>query len=596
MNARNKTVKDYRNNKILNKSNKTKVEIYREKIVKKKEKLQQLSIRKKLILSFIIISILGNMAGVIGIVFLQKNSKDYNDALINYGLSQGDIGKLGIEIERSNTLVRDILFLKEDSDINTAKSELNKDLETIDEYLKIILKYIVTDNEKEIFNRIRLNLSIYKQTRNTVVISSLSGKQDDGLKLFRSEGAPVMEKITDDISLLLQQKIDSCNLLAKKLFVFKLISIIVVIMAISSSIVISVLILKYIIKQISTPINTMRKVAEEIANGNLEVSIDISAKDEFGVLASAFSNMVNTLKGYISEISTVLGSISKGNLIIYTDKHYKGDFIEIKESLDNIIKSLTDVFANIKEASSNVNFSSEELEHTSQLLSKGSIEQSDSVEKLSNYVEEINEQVQNNVQNASKTNKITVDLVEKIEESNKKMEKMLFAMDNIETASKDINNIIKTINNIASQTNLLALNAAIEAARAGESGKGFAVVADEVRKLSGESASAVTQTSNLIKNCILAVNDGKELAYSTAKSLLKLVDNIGNVTTLVSEINSASEEQVDAIKQINNDILRISTVIQKTSETAKDSAKTSENLTKQSELLNKIMERFKINN
>lgn len=586
--------KFYTHSKFLKKINKKNLKSYKERIFNKKEDMKHMSIRRKLLISFIIVLILGNMAGVLGIIFLEKNSKDYSNALINYGLSQGDIGKLGIEIEKSNTLVRDILFLKDEKEINNAKSELNKGLETIDSYLNVISNYIITDSEKEVFNRIRLNLSIYKQTRNKVVISSLSGKQDEGLKLFRSEGASVMDEITSDISLLLQQKIDSCNKLSEKLFIFKLISIIAVVIAIISSIVISILILKYIIKQISSPIDAMKKVAEEISEGNLGVSIDITSKDEFGILALAFSNMVHTLKRYINEISIILGNVSKGNLIVSTNENYKGDFIEIKESLDNIINSLTEVFANIKEASSNVNSSSEELENTSQLLSVGSLEQSVSVEKLSNYIEEISEQVENNAENANTTNSIAIELLKEIKESNGKMEEMLLSMDNIEKASKDINNIINTIKNIASQTNLLALNAAIEAARAGESGKGFAVVADEVRKLSGESESAVIQTNDLIKNSILAVNKGKQLSKSTANSLSNLLANVGKVTEFVSEINLASDEQSDAIKQINDDILKISSVIQENSETAKENAKTSESLTNQAELLNKMIQKFKI--
>ena len=563
-------------------------------ILKSSKSFRGMPIKKRLLISFIIISILSNMAGVVGLIFLQKTSSEYNTALLKYGMSQGDIGKLGIEIEKTNTLVRDILFIKDESELKSIKKELVTSLDVIEGSLDSIGNYMVTSEEKDIFNRIRTNLAKYKQTRNQVVIYSLSGRQDDGLALFRSEGTTIMNQISSDISLLLQKKIDNCNELADELMILKSISIICVIVAIIASSALVLVISKNLTKEISQPIDIMRKVAEEIADGNLDVSVDIESKDEFGMLAFAFSKMINNLKAYISEISIILGNISRGDLITSTNEDYKGNFIEIKQSLDNIVKSLSDIFTNIKTTSGNVNLNCEQVANTAQILSERSVKQSDSVEKLSYYMNEINEQVQSNAQNAKNTNDITISLGSDIEKCNMKMEEMLISMGNIESASRDINNIINTINNIASQTELLALNAAIEAARAGDAGKGFAVVADQVRKLSGESANAVTQTSNLIKNCIEAVNGGKKLAEDTAMSLLEIVNNTKKATEFVSEIDSASEEQATSIEQINNDIINILEIIQENSETAKESACASQDLTAQAETLNKMIQRFKI--
>ncbi|MDU4478109.1 methyl-accepting chemotaxis protein [Clostridium sp.] len=563
-------------------------------ILKSSNSFRDMPIKKRLLISFIIISILSNMAGVVGLIFLQKTSSEYNTALLKYGMSQGDIGKLGIEIEKTNTLVRDILFIKDESELKSIKKELVTSLDVIEGSLDSIGNYMVTSEEKDIFNRIRTNLAKYKQTRNQVVIYSLSGRQDDGLALFRSEGTTIMNQISSDISLLLQKKIDNCNELADELMILKSISIICVIVAIIASSALVLVISKNLTKEISQPIDIMRKVAEEIADGNLDVSVDIESKDEFGMLAFAFSKMINNLKAYISEISIILGNISRGDLITSTNEDYKGNFIEIKQSLDNIVKSLSDVFTNIKTTSDNVNLNCEQVANTAQILSERSVKQTDSVEKLSYYMNEINEQVQSNAQNAKNTNDITISLGSDIEKCNMKMEEMLISMGNIESASRDINNIINTINNIASQTELLALNAAIEAARAGDAGKGFAVVADQVRKLSGESANAVTQTSNLIKNCIEAVNGGKKLAEDTAMSLLEIVNNTKKATEFVSEIDSASEEQATSIEQINNDIINILEIIQENSETAKESACASQDLTAQAETLNKMIQRFKI--
>ena len=555
-------------------------------------KMNSISIKKKLSRAFLVISILGNMSGIIGLIFLERTSDDYNNALINYGLSQGDIGKLGIEIEKSNTLVRDILFMKGEDELSSSKKELNNSLDNIQTNLETIEEYISTSKEKEIFDRIRTNLAIYKQTRNEVVVFSLGGKQDEGLILFKEEGEPVMNEISSDISLLLQIKIDNCNELANKLVIFKIISIVSVLITIISSILLGRFISKYLTKQISSPIDEMKRVAEEMAMGNLEVSININSKDELGILASSFSKMITTLKSYINEISTILGSISEGNLIISTNEDYKGNFIEIKRSLDNIIGSLSEVFLNIKETSNKVAVNSEQLASTSKVLSRGSIEQTESVEKLSDSMNKINAQVQSTAENANNTNCITTNLLKEIKESNQKMQEMLFAMSNIENASKDISNIINTIKSIASQTDLLALNAAIESARAGEVGKGFAVVAEEVRELAEQSSEAVKNTVDLIEASIESVAKGRTIADDTSQVLNSVVEHTKEATELVNTINKAADEQASSIKEINNKIQEISDVVQSNSAIAEESAAASQELTAQAETLDSMIKQL----
>ena len=559
-----------------------------------RNQIKNYTIRKKLHKSFLLISFIGIISGLIGLVFIQKTTTDYNYALVNYGFSQGEIGKLGIEIEKSNSLVRDILFLTDSAEQNDAKKSLNTSLEKIDEFLATISNSLTTDIEKENLDRIKTNLAKYKQIRSTVVIKGLANDKEQGLKIFRTEGTSLMNQISDDILLLLQTKIDTCNKLSTNLTILKFISIIIIIIAMLASIILSLFLSKYIIKQISDPIDDMKKVAEEMANGNLDVSINITSNDEIGALASSFSQMIISLKHYINEISTVLGSISQGNLNIYTSGDYNGNFIEIKISLENIVQSLSKTFSEIKDATFLVNSGADQVASTSQVLSQGATDQASSVQELSASIEEINNQVQNTANKADSTNLIAMELVTSIKNSNTQMNEMLYAMDDIETSSKDINNIIKAITDIATETNLLALNAAIEAARAGEAGRGFSVVADEVRSLSFQSAEAAKQTASLIKDSMNAVNKGRTLANDTARTLLELVNNVNNVTSLISDITTTSKEQAESINQLHGGILQISDVVQSNSAIAEESAASSEELTAQAENLNIMIDKFTI--
>lgn len=558
--------------------------------------IKDLPIRKKLFKSFMVIAILGSLASVISLIFLQIITFKYNDAINNYGFSQGQVGKLGIKIENSYSIVRDIVMAEGESFDETRKTNVKDSINAYSEEIKQLLISIEKTNttalEKEEFDKIKNDISEYESIGNRVLELGLENKNKQASQIMKAQASPIMELLTVDISQLLQMKIDACNNLINKLKILKVISIVIILIAIGLTFTLTIFLSKYITNLISVPIEKMNNIAKEMAKGNLTLKIDVTSKDEIGELANSFSDMIKTIKSYITEISHVLGCISKGDLNVSTEEGYKGDFVEIKGSLNNIIRSLNEIFFEIKEATNQVTGSSEQVASIAQVLSQGTIEQASSVQQLSASMAEINEKVQSTAENATNTKFITSSLVENIETSNSQMNEMLNAMNEIEKSSNDIRNIIKVIDEISEQTNLLALNAAIEAARAGEAGRGFTVVAEEVRKLASKSSSAAKQTTEIIKGSMAVVKTGKSLAYNTAKALGDVADNVKKATELVANITSSSEEQAKSIRQVNDGIFQITDVVQSTSSIAEKSANASQELTNQAAVLEEMIKRF----
>lgn len=556
--------------------------------------IKKMNIKKKLFTSFIIILIVSNLSSVLGLIFLYKTNSDYKKALTNYGFSQGDIGKIGMNLENINSIVRDILTLNDPNEIVIEEKKLEKSFEFIDENLPILQEKCISQEEIENFEKINLGVSKYKKIIEEVTLLSSEEKKENALESFRIKGNVSANEIMRNIDTLMENKISIGQNLAGRLEMLKIISIISISIALCIGVFLTIAISLYITEKISKPIGNLVNISKQIAKGDLDVSVEIESEDEIGELATSFSEMIVTLKGYIRELSRVLGSIERGNLDILTTEEYKGNFLEMKTSIDNITLSLNNIFTEIRDASSQVNSGSEQVSDTAQILSEGAIGQSNSVQQLSESMQEINKKVQANSKNAEKANEITIKCVKTVENSNIQMEEMLKAMDNIYICSNDISNIIKVIDDIAEQTNLLALNAAIEAARAGEAGKGFAVVAEEVRKLSAQSANAAKKTNSFIRESIKAVKNGKNLTDSAAKKLFEVVNEVKKSTEVVGKIAIASEEQAKSIEEMNEDIQKISDIVQSNSATAEESAAASEELMAQAEALITMLEHFKL--
>ena len=360
-------------------------------------------------------------------------------------------------------------------------------------------------------------------------------------------------------------------------------------------IIVSLLIAFRTSSRIANPIAGLVQRIELLSEGDLHSEVPkVNSEGEIGVLSKSFGDTVDTLNGYISEISYVLDSLAEGDCTVETKLDYKGDFAEINTALNKIISNLSDMFSDINRSAIQVATGAEQVSGASQALSQGATEQASSIEELSASITEIAHQVNKNAANAASANQLSLEASSQIMRGNEQMGQMVTAMSEISQSSGQIGKIIKTIEDIAFQTNILALNAAVEAARAGAAGKGFAVVADEVRNLAGKSAEAAKNTTSLIESSIRSVENGRKIADETAESIHAVIDSAKKTTDLIGEISAASGEQATSINQVTLGLDQISAVVQTNSATSEESAATSEELSNQAKLLKKTMSRIKL--
>ncbi|QTF10426.1 methyl-accepting chemotaxis protein [Brenneria izadpanahii] len=290
------------------------------------------------------------------------------------------------------------------------------------------------------------------------------------------------------------------------------------------------------------------EIAQQVAQGNLALDVQLRAGDTTSVLAAmaamrdGLSQTVNQVRESSESIATGAGQIAIGN----TDLSQRTE--EQASNLQQTAASMEQMNTTIKQNTDTVHMASELANSASATAAKGG-------------------DVVNNV---------------------------VTTMGDISASSRKIGDIIGVIDGIAFQTNILALNAAVEAARAGEQGRGFAVVAGEVRSLAQRSASAAKEIKDLIGESVEKVENGSALVNEAGSTMSEIVEQVRHVAELLSEIGVTTREQAQGISQVNDAVNQLDEVTQQNAALVEESATAADSLSDQAKRLVELMSTFRL--
>jgi methyl-accepting chemotaxis protein len=321
------------------------------------------------------------------------------------------------------------------------------------------------------------------------------------------------------------------------------------------------------------PVHELKQVAGHLAQGELDVGLEVRSNDEVGQIADAFRNLID----YIKDVARVATGMSEGDLT--SDIHPQSNrdvlgnaFAQMTASLRALIGQVLTTAHSVGSASGELQMSAkhssaaaQEVAVTMQQMAQSASQQTESVTEAATTVRQV-EQV---VDSVAKGAQIQTDAVDRlagvtshiaqaasqVAESARHMEAIKEMVDlssdkvqEMGRRSQQIGTITVTLDELAAQTNLLALNAAIEAARAKEHGRGFSVVASQVRELAQSSRTATQEIAVLIREVQTSVD---EAVSSMEVSASEVDRQVGEISTIIKQMTDSSNDLVRAMDTVS---------------------------------------------
>ncbi len=429
------------------------------------------------------------------------------------------------------------------------EKSLNKQIKDSDQALSVVLKEPIFSYDSSVINNIITSFVDFPYIHDIQAFDQ-RGKLIGGTQAL-SEQQELMELSTNRVDVVWEDnnqigylevayRLDANDqLLMSTKMMFALIAVVLLIALQATN---WIVLTKYVVKPIDLVANAMSELAQ--GEGDLTRRLNISSRDEVGVLSKGFDSFISNLQKLVQRIVYSADELSgcSGEIKVKGDNNAAS----AKQQLDNIVQVTTAVqqmSSVTEEVAQHATHTAAKTQTCNELALKGSTIVKKTIDDIHNLGSEI-----------ADTSEKVLDLRDK---------------------SDRINTVLEVIKEIAEQTNLLALNAAIEAARAGDQGRGFSVVADEVRALAKRTHHSTSEIENIIKD-LQSSSEDVDKSMSGAKNTLSqtiseshqaigalddIIEGMRVINDMNTQIAAATEEQNIVAANVSEKFVSMNSII-----------------------------------
>jgi methyl-accepting chemotaxis protein len=300
---------------------------------------------------------------------------------------------------------------------------------------------------------------------------------------------------------------------------------------------------------VSQPISAMTGALTKLASGDFNVALPgLNRRDEIGEMAGAArifkDNMIEAERLRAEQLADQQARSFQR----------RGERLRLasgfQDAVGSIVEKVSCEATELEAAASTLTRTAETTLELSAVVAGASGEASSSIQSVASATGEMTSSVEEIGRQVVESRRIAQVAVEHARTTDARIAAL-------SQAAGRIGEVVQLITGIAEQTNLLALNATIEAARAGEAGRGFAVVAQEVKALAAQTARATGEIGKQILGMQTATQESVEAIKQIGAVILQISDVSGVIAAAMEEQGVATREIARNVQTASDGAARV---------------------------------------
>jgi methyl-accepting chemotaxis protein len=505
--------------------------------------LAKYSIRSKIIMVIAFLLVAMTVMGLLAVRNMQAINANMVDISTSWLPSVRVLGDLRYSVVLNRTIVREHILAESLEDKLRVEKAFATNLEAIAKIRRTYEPLITTAEERALYDEWSRSWDEFQ--KGNAEVMELSRKEAGQIAHQAHElNSKKVSRIAVDGDAVLQKDVDLNNLGADKAAAEAsdnyASAIIVLAVILGASLIGGIGVSVLMVRDVSHGIASIVKPMQALSEGDLTAVVPHQGETtEIGAMADTLQVFKQALiaKKAADEAAArdAETKIERGRRVDGVTRDFEamiGEIVDTVSSASSQLESSADSLSNTaqrsKELATAVSMASEEASANVQSVAS-------STEEMASSITEISRQVQESARMAGEAVGQARSTTDRVSELSK--------------AATRIGDVVELINTIAGQTNLLALNATIEAARAGEAGRGFAVVASEVKALAEQTAKATGEIGQQITGIQAATQE-------SVNAIKEISGTIEKLSEISSTIAAAVEEQGAATQEISRNVQR----------------------------------------